>query len=104
MEKNTLQRDDTFVQSGRQGRTDDVIFLMNALEMQDDLATSRWVDFALSLVRGQEGVGQTLHFLFHGSLRQRNVAALYFKRRGWFDELEEALQQGLVDAVQGYAQ
>lgn len=78
MEKNTLQRYDFFVQSGRQGRIGDVIFLMNALEQQDDLATSRWVDFALSLVRGQESVGQIRHFLFHGSLRQRNVAALYF--------------------------
>lgn len=96
-------RYDAFRAMGAAGTIADVDALMAALMAQDDLATSRLVDFALGLVETREGVGRLRDYLFNGSLRQRNYAALYFKRRGRVALLEEAVEQGMIDAVQAFS-
>lgn len=88
---------------GQSGGDEDVDFLMNALQTQADFATSRLVDFALSLVEAQTGVARLRHYLFHGTPIQRNYAALYFKRRGRVGLLDEAVAQGKIDEVQAYS-
>jgi hypothetical protein len=88
---------------GTSARREDVDFLMNILAEQDDFATSRLVDFALSLVDTREGKQRLRHYLFHGLERQRNYAALYFKRRGYTDLLDEAVAMGKIDQVQAYS-
>ena len=92
-----------FVSLGTSARREDVDFLMAVLADQDDFATSRLVDFALSLVDTREGKQQIRHYLFHGELRQRNYAALYFKRKGYTDLLDEAVALGKIDQIQAYA-
>lgn len=95
-------RFDHFTALGAQGSATGVDFLMDALASRDDIATTRLVDFALSLVETAEGAARLRHYLFHGTPRQRNYAALYFKRRDEFALLAEALAAGKVDALQVY--
>ncbi len=75
---------------------------MAALVREDDFATSRLVDFALGLVDTREGKLRIRDYLFNGVQQQRNYAALYFKRRGWTDLLDEAVRQGKIDHLQAY--
>ena len=93
-------RFDQFVNIGATGTAAAVDFLMNALATQDDIATTRLVDYALSLVETAEGVDRLQHYLFNGSQRQRNYAALYFKRLDEYGLLKEALAQVKVDSLQ----
>ncbi len=95
-------RYDIFLAQGSAGTAAGVDFLMAALAAQDDFATTRLVDFALSQVDTRAGRQRLQHYLFHGSQQQRNYAALYFKRRGYTDLLDEAVAQGSIDALQAY--
>jgi hypothetical protein len=99
----SIARYHQFVARGNSAQPADVDFLMHALTAQDDFATSRLVDFALSLVDTREGKQRLRHYLFHGEPRQRNYAALYFKRKGYSDLLDEAVAQGKIDQTQAYA-
>ncbi len=99
----TIARYHQFVALGNSAKPEDIDFLMNALTGQDDFATSRLVDFALSLVATHEGKQRLRHYLFQGAPRQRNYAALYFKRKGDIDVLDEAVAQGKIDPIQAYS-
>lgn len=96
-------RYDAFRAMGAAGTIADVDTLMAALIAHDDLATSRLVDFALGLVETREGVARLRDYLFNGTPRQRNYAALYFKRRGRVSLLEEAVAVGAIDTVQAFS-
>ena len=96
-------RYDEFVGHGQNGSSAAVDTLMAALLMPGDFATCKLADYALGLVERREGVARIRYYLFHGEPQQRNYAALYFKRRGWQDVLDEAFAQGLVDWPQAFA-
>jgi hypothetical protein len=99
-----LGRLNHFIAMGTSGKTEDVDLLMHALVSRDDLATFKLVDYALSHVNTPEGVERLRHYLFNGLRSQRNYAALYFKRRGFSDTLQEALAKGKIDWEQGFAE
>ncbi|MDR3576471.1 MAG: hypothetical protein P4L50_21610 [Anaerolineaceae bacterium] len=99
----TLYRYDEFIARGASGQVEDVDLLMHELVSRDDLATSRLVDYALSLVTALEGRQRIKHYLYNGAQIQRNYAALYFKRKGLIDLLDEAVAQGKIDREQAYA-
>lgn len=101
---NTLFRFDEFIAWGAAGMPEQVDRLMSALDAQGDLATTKLVDYALSLVSTPEGIARLEHYLFDGSGIQQNYAALYFKRKGKMDLLEQAFAAGKIDAIQIYAQ
>lgn len=96
-------RYDTFVAMGKSGMVQDVDRLMHALIATDDMATTRLVDFALSLVETDEGRQRLRHYLFEGNRQQRNYAALYFKRRNVTYYLEEAVAAGKIDPAQAFS-
>ena len=100
---NPLDRYQRFVAWGSSGSAEDVDNLMQALLLQDDLATTKLVDFALGLVSGHPGSQRIAHYLLNGALIQRNFAALYFKRRGSMTLLEEALAAGKIDWEQAFS-
>lgn len=100
---NTINRYATFVAWGNSGSIEDVERLMESLVMSDDLATTKLVDYALGLVDTREGRTRLREYLFNGNQQQRNYAALYFKRRGLVELLDEAVALGLIDGKQAYA-
>jgi hypothetical protein len=99
----TLYRYDQFVARGGSGKSADIDLLMQELVSRDDLATSRLVDYALSLVATLDGSQRIKDYLFNGAQIQRNYAALYFKRKGFIDLLDEAVALGKIDREQAYA-
>ena len=93
-----------YVRLGAAGRKDSVDQLMAALAAQDDVATTKLVDFSVGLVNTPEGSERVRYYLLYGSARQRNYAALYFKRRGNQRVLAEAVARGIIDREQAYAE
>ena len=85
------------------GRVSDVDFLMENLDLSRTFSRCKVIDYALSLVSSPEGQTRIRHFLFNGSQVQRNYAALYFKRRGNVQLIDEAVQRGCIDELQGYS-
>ncbi len=94
----------TFTIRGRAGQVEDVDYLMATLAAEDDIATAKLVDFALGLVSTAKGKERIRHFLFEGTLRQRNYAALFFKRLGVREVLEEAVRRERVSAEQAFSE
>jgi hypothetical protein len=93
-------RFDSFVATGQSGRASDVDFLMRSLVTDDRLATCKLVDYSLGLVSRRDGIDRIRHFLFEGVEKQRNYAALFFRRRGDDDVLHQALKAGRIGATQ----
>ncbi len=87
----------------RAGSSAGVDYLMHELE-GDNLATTKLVDYALGKVDDPEGVARLDHYLFSGTKRQRNFAALYFKRRGDRQRLHLAVAVKAVDHTQAFSQ
>lgn len=96
-------RFEEFVSLGTSGTAEGIDLLMSALTTQDDIASSRLVDYALSLVESREGQVRIRHYLHEGNQKQRNYAALYFKRRNVTYYLEEAVAAGKIDAAQAFS-
>ncbi len=94
---------DDLKQRATSGRASDVDFLMEHLEWSHTFSRCKVIDFALSLVSSAEGQARLGHFLFNGSQIQRNYAALYFKRRGDAQLVDEAVQCGCIDEIQAYS-
>ena len=93
-----------FVALGSAGQPAGVDQLMSTLALNDDLPTIKLTDFALGLVNTPRGSERVKHYLLNGSERQRNYAALYFKRRGNRLVLNEALTKGVIDRAQAYSE
>lgn len=96
-------RFEAFVALGRSGTAEAVNLLMTELEAEDSIATAKLVDYALGLASSASGRRSIEKYLFEGTQRQRNYAALYFKRRGGWKILEEACKAGVIDRVQAWA-
>jgi hypothetical protein len=102
MTNQPIDRYQLFATLGRSGAAADVDTLMLNLHERVDFTTTRLVDFALSLVKTDEGADRIRHYLFQGAQIQRNYAALYFKRRDEMAPLHEAVAQGKIDEIQAY--
>ena len=87
----------------KNGSAADIDFIMNHLTHESNFAMTRYVDFAISLVTTTEGFERLKHYLFCGTLIQRNYASLYFNRLGEWEHVKEAFEQGLIDDIQAFA-
>lgn len=85
------------------GYQSDIDYIMDNLTYESTFAMTRYVDFALSLVTNQGGINRIEYYLFNGSQIQRNYSSLYFNRRGNWEIVKRAYQQGLIDKIQAYA-
>ena len=93
-----------FINKAQAGQKEDVDYIMSYLTNKSSLATTRYIDFALSLVEPDStGFERIKHYLFHGSLIQRNYASLYLNRLGEWKPVKEAFEQGLIDEIQAYS-
>ena len=94
---------DMLIQRGISGRREDVDYLMGLLAHDDSIALIKQVDYALGFVRSWPGRERLCEYLFEGVQIQRNYAALYFKRAGHSDLLEQAFNDGRIDCEQAFA-
>ncbi|MCL1463427.1 hypothetical protein [Argonema galeatum] len=74
-----------------------------SLQQDQDVATIKLVDYALSLVRNSSGQNRIKHYLFDRTSIQRNYAALYFKRIKDIEVLTEAVKNRRIDRVQAFS-
>lgn len=81
----------------------DVDYIMKHLTCESDFATTRFVDFALSLVSDQKGIDRIEYYLFNGTQIQRNYACLYLNRNTIFEPVLKAFDLGLIDEIQAYS-
>ena len=89
--------------SAEKGDPADVDFIMQNLSAETTFEMTRYVDFALGLVSNEKGITRIEHYLFNGSQIQRNYASLFFNRRGDWEIVKKAYNQGLIDEIQAFA-
>ncbi len=91
------------IEYAESGTESDVDRIFSQLSSASDFATTRFVDFALSVVESEAGHEKIRFYLFHGTQIQRNYASLYFNRLGDWEIVKAAFDQGLIDEVQAFA-
>ena len=91
------------IDKGLDGNPDDVDYIMAHLTADSTFAMTRFVDYSLSLVTTQVGVERIRHYLFNGTLIQRNYASLFLNRLGDWKTVKQAYEQGLIDEIQAYS-
>ena len=70
------------IDKAENARSIDFDYIMDNLTADSTLAMTRYIDFALSLVKKTEGIKRIEYYLFHGALIQRNYARLFLNRLG----------------------
>ena len=85
------------------GNVEDVDYILNHLTPDVTLSTTRFVDYALSLVTSDLGIQRIEYYLFNGTQIQRNYCSLFFNRRDGWHLVKKAYEQGLIDEIQAYA-
>ncbi|MDV7137969.1 hypothetical protein R3X28_03730 [Maribacter sp. TH_r10] len=88
---------------GKNGTVEDVDYIMSHLTTESNLVMTRFVDFALSLVEKPEGILRLEHYLFNGTLIQRNYSSLFFNRRLDYEIVMRAYKKGAIDEIQAFA-
>jgi len=88
---------------GFSGKPEDVDYIMTFLSSDSDFATTRFVDFALSLISTADGIDRIEYYLFNGSQIQRNYSCLYLNRNTIFAPVLKAFKMGLIDEIQTYS-
>ena len=91
------------IQRAQRGGKEDVDYIMEHLTMDASLAMTRYVDYAISLVENPAGIKRLEHYLFKGTLIQRNYSSLFFNRRLDYEIVERAFQAGAIDEIQAFA-
>lgn len=92
-----------FIDLANKGQSEHVDRLMSYLTSKSNIATTRFVDFALSQVYNKEGVDRIKYYLFNGTIIQRNYACLYFNRLNEWKYVKEAFEKGLIDEIQAFS-
>ena len=100
MEQSMLTK---YIPLAKEGTKASIGEIMKHLNRRMTLAESKFIDFALGHVDGDEGLKTMEHYLFHGTQIQRNYCALYFGRRGEYQIIRKAYDQGLIDAKQAFS-
>lgn len=91
------------IEKAEHGSEFDVDYIISHLTNESSLAMTRYVDYALSLVENPNGIKRLEHYLFNGTLIQRNYASLFFNRRLDYDILQRAFKEGRIDEIQAFA-
>jgi hypothetical protein len=90
----------------QKGRERDVDLIMRGLNDNVTFAESRFIDYALGLVKSGEGAERIGWYLFNGTQIQRNYSTLFFNRRcekGDWEKVKKAYKMGLIDAIQAFS-
>lgn len=91
------------IDRGESGNAEDVDFIIDHLNESSTFAMTRYVDFALGRVENHDGIQRIEYYLFNGRQIQRNYCSLFFNRRGDWEIVKKALNEGLIDETQAFA-
>lgn len=91
------------IEKAEHGSELDVDYIMTHLTKDSSLAITKFVDFAIGLVENPNGIKRLEHYLFNGTLMQRNYSALFFNRRLDYDIVLRAFKEGRIDEIQAFA-
>jgi len=91
------------IEKAEEGSESNVDYIMSHLTKESSLAMTRYVDYALSLVENPNGIKRLEHYLFNGTLIQRNYSSLFFNRRLDYDLVLRAFKEGRIDEIQAFA-
>lgn len=92
-----------YIRLAQEGTKASIDEIMKHLDLSMTIAESKFIDFALGHVEGEEGLKIMEYYLFHGTQIQRNYCALYFGRRGEYPMIRKAYDAGLIDAKQAFS-
>jgi DNA-binding MarR family transcriptional regulator len=87
----------------RRGHAKDIDRVMEYLNEDADLPTTKVIDFYLGTVDSVQGLRRIEHYLFNGTQMQRNYCTLFFARRDEWSIVNRAFTMGLIDRVQAYS-
>ena len=99
-EKSRLQY---YIKLANEGTKASVEKLLGHLNLDITIAESKFIDYALGLVKTEAGEKVIKEYLFKGTQIQRNYCTLYFGRRGEYLIVRQAYDAGLVDAKQAFS-
>ena len=91
------------IERAEHGSELDVDYIMSHLNKDSSLAMTKYVDYALSLVENLNGIKRLEHYLFYGTLIQRNYSSLFFNRRLDYEIVLRAFKEGRIDEIQAFA-
>jgi hypothetical protein len=91
------------IEKAEHGSELDVDYIMTHLTNDSSLAVTRYVDYALGLVENPDGIKRIEHYLFNGTLIQRNYSSLFFNRRLDYEVVQRAFKEGRIDEIQAFA-
>ena len=91
------------IEKAEHGSESDVDYIMSHLTKDSSFEMTRYVDYALSLVENLNGIMRIEHYLFHGTLIQRNYSSLFLNRNLEYEIVQRAFKEGLIDEIQAFA-
>lgn len=77
--------------------------VMSALKEAVTIGECKVLDNRLSQFNSELDRNCIKDYLYNGNQRQRNYAALYFKRKGYYQLLMEAYEDGKIDKTQAFS-
>lgn len=95
-----------YMSLAQKGSARDIDLIMRGLNDGVSFAESRFIDYALGLVKSDEGTERIDWYLFNGTQIQRNYSTLFFNRRcekGDWGKVKKAYRMGLIDAIQAFS-
>jgi hypothetical protein len=87
----------------RSGSPEDIDKVIEYLNDEVDLPTTKVIDYYLGTVSKIEGIRRIEHYLFNGTQMQRNYCTLFFARRNEWRIVNKAYKMGLIDYIQAYS-
>ncbi len=100
MSKTRLQY---YIDLAKEGTSESIARIMADLTSDTPIVETKFIDFALSYVNGEEGFKVMEYFLFNGTQIQRNYSTLFFARLGEYLIIRKAYDMGLIDARQAFS-
>jgi hypothetical protein len=92
-----------YVNLAKKGTIKTVDIIMTDLNPKMTIAESKFIDYALGHVTSKEGFKRMEHYLFKGTIIQRNYCALYFSRKEEWPIVKKAYEMGFIDGRQAFS-
>jgi len=87
----------------RVGSSESIDTVMEYLNDESDIPTTKVIDYYLGTVESIEGMKRIEHYLFNGTQIQRNYCTLFFVRINDWKLVDKAYKMGLIDYIQAYS-